>query len=170
MKHTNNCNYCKHKFKFKFPYRNWSQIAKTLYDRSVERFEPVETIMFMFEGKSWIFEDKCNDYKPNEKEDSLLIELVARLTNKQAKEIEKTENRTGYLISTGYMFPDEEPPLDREIKALKNVSTCAGKKDLSIVIDDVFGSGSFHYCGVTSIKGCKNVEIILKEAWSGKRG
>ena len=169
MSHANKCEYCKCKFKFKFPYKTWAAVAKLLYERSVKRFEPVETITFMFNDKSLIMEDACGRYKPEEDDEYLTIDLVARLSNVQAKEIEKTENNTGCMLSVGYTFPDELPPPDREMKLLQAVGATGGKKDLDIVVDDMFGSGKFHHCGIVSVKGCKNVEIFLKEAYSNER-
>ncbi len=166
MKHTNNCNYCKHKFCFKFKYRTWSQIAKALYNKSVKRFEPVETITFMWKNKPWTIVDACGNGRPQKRCGSLSIDLVACLTEQQAVE---AGNKSDVMCAYGYNWPDELHSPDRDMKLLKNVSKADSEIDMYINILDLSGDGKLHHCGVVKLIGCKNVQIILEEAWSSKR-
>lgn len=166
MSHTNKCNYCKSKFCFKFKYRIWSQVAKTLYDKAVKQFEPIETITFMWENKSWTMVDACGDGKPEERSGYLCIDLVAPLTEAQAK---KAGNKSDVMVSYGYTWPKELFPPDRDMKLLKAISKVDSERDIDIDIMDLSGDGKHHHCGIKSIIGCKHIKIILEETWSHKR-
>ncbi len=167
MSHTNNCRYCKYKFCFKFKYRKWSQIAKVLYDRAVKRFEQVETITFMWKSKPWTMISACDDYKPHGQDDgTLYIELVAPLTEAQAKE---AGNNSDVIASYGHDWPEKLYPPDRDMKILKDISALDSKKDIDIEINDLSGDGKLHFCGVKEVKGCRNAQIILEEAYSYER-
>jgi hypothetical protein len=167
MNHTNDCNYCVNKFKFKFKYRKWSEVTKVLYDKAVTRFSPIETITFMFKGKSWIIDYTCGAKFGVDagavSDDYLHLYLTEPLTYMQAKKKNESMGRDVWLT------PFEEVKSlspDKDLKRLKTISKEAAKLDLLITIDDVFGDNLHHYCGIKTIKGNEHIKIMLEEAYS----
>ncbi len=159
-----NCNFCKHEYKFKFPYRTWAEIAKVMYDRAVNEFTPVETVTFMFNSRPWIISASCG-YHCNgvatKINGELNIELVEPLTQKQVPKVHKN-----YTVSD-YRWEDiDNLPLNRDMLLLKKITKANAKRDMCIDVYDVFGDDIHHYCGVRKVEGCKDVKIFLEEAWS----
>lgn len=162
MSHTNNCRFCKYKFKFKYPYREWRQVTKLLYEKAVKRFTAIETITFMFNGKPWIISDNCGyhgDGVATGVDEYLCIELVEPLTYEQVKK--KT--------SWNYRWPRvEQIPSDRDMNLLKKITEENAELDLCIDVYDAFGDDIHHHCGIVAIKGDEHIKIMLEEAWHHK--
>lgn len=160
MSHTNDCAYCKSKFKYKFPYRTWQKVTKFLYSKVIKRFSRIETITFIYNKKSWILAD--NEKVPHEIDECLNILLVEPMTRKEA----------GKKTSFDDYWPDvnsiEDIPADRDIDLLKRINKKDSKLDMNIIVYDFFDSDREHYCGIVSIKGNENIQIILEEAWNRK--
>lgn len=155
MGQTNNCNYCKHKFKFKFPYKRWIDVMKVISKK--DRRE-TETITFMWEDKPWMIDDNCQLYEIN---DSLYIELVEPLTSTEA-------NKKGEKWD--YHYPDINIiPKNRDFKLLQTIKKEYRKLDFNIVINDRLNDENTHYCNIRKITGKKHIKIWLEEAWHCER-
>ncbi len=169
MSHTNKCNYCQNKFKFKFKYRKWEEVTKVLYDKAVSRFSPIETITFMFKNKPWIIAYTCgSDFGIDAgaiSDEFLHIYLTEPLTYMQAKKKNKSMGRGVWL--TPYANIDSLSP-DRDLIRLKTISKESAKLDLLISIEDDFGDKLIYYCGITKISGNEHIKIMLDEAYSRK--
>jgi len=167
MSHTNDCEYCQNKFKFKFKYRKWEEVTKVIYDKAVSRFSPIETITFMFKNKPWIIDYTCGTKFGIDagavSDEFLHIYLTEPLTYEQAKKKNKSMGRNIWL--TPYEEVDSLSP-DKDLKRLKTISKKSAKLDLLITIEDDFGDELRHYCGITKISGNEHIKIMLDEAYS----
>ena len=155
MGHTNNCTYCSHEFKYKYPYRYWSQIALLLYERSVKRMGATESITFMYDNRKFVISDNMSGY--GECNGYYSISLVEPMT------VEEAENKHA---SSTYYWPKKLYPIDRDLKILQKISKIDSGRDLDIDVYDVFGDGLHHHCGIIRVDGDEHVKIWLKEAWN----
>ena len=158
------CCFCKHSYKFKFPYSTWAEIAKTLYDRAVSKFTPVETITFIFKGKPWIIADHCGyhgDGVATEVGGELDLQFVEPLRREQVPKVHKN-----YTVSD-YRWPKvNKLPPNRDMLLLKKITKANIKLGMCLDVYDIFGDGLHHHCGVRKVEGCKDAKIYLEEAWT----
>jgi len=158
MRYDQNCNYCKYKFSFKFPYRCWAQVAKVIYNASVKRMAPVNSIVFMFQNKEWVIEDNTDILRDNEivrDQDYLSIDLVEPMTDVEAHVITNNDYRwPSGSAHTAY----------RNLRLLQDMPSFREKKDMRIECFDV-RTGIDHLCGVRKIQHGDKTILFLEEAW-----
>ncbi len=155
MTHENDCNYCKSKFKYKYPYREWREIALLLYKKSVKRMGPTQSITFMYNDKPFMIDETGNG--PYSHSGYYVISLIEAMNNQEA-----TDKGAGQW---DYHWPTETPPLDKDLKILQDMSEDDSTFDLDIDAWDKFGDGLHHHCGIIKITGGEHVKIWLEEVW-----
>lgn len=154
MSQENNCNYCKHSFKFKFPFRYWKQASEYLYKEAVRRMSPMETITFIFDQREWVLD---NNSEPHECNGELSIELVEPVTCQDYRD------RTGGTMD--YHWSDIIDTT-RTLKLLQKITSEDAERDMHIMVQDFFGSKKCHICAVHHIVTGEHAQIYLVEAWS----
>ncbi len=162
MSQTNNCNYCRHKYAFKYPYRCWEDVAKFLYEAAVARMTPMTHLRFIYDNREFTIvasSDKINRLGSG---GDLWVELVEPMTAQEAH-----DKGVGHW---SYCWPRKNiDPGARAFKmfqAIKKVDTDA---DMDFKVLDYLGDGRYHHCGITSIVSGTEAEIYLSEAWSCDR-
>jgi len=159
------CSWCKNKFKFKFPYRCWKQVAKIIYTAAERRMTPTLTIAFAFDGREWVIDTSLTHNKLTELGGDLDIALVEPMTRQEFNSRKEKEDAGD---AWDYHWPDDVVDRTRTFTLLQTVSAIDADRDMHITVQDFFGSHLSHICGIRKVITGEHTQVHLEEAWSHK--